>query len=65
MKTASDILNKYMDLMDIGRDELHRRSGVSKSLISKIKTGERPNPGREVMKRLADAMALPPTIWFE
>ena len=46
---------------DLTQEALARRAGVTQGDLSKIESGERPNPSVATLKRLARALGVP--VW--
>ena len=46
--------------LDVGlsQGELHRMTGVSRDTISKMETGDRPNPHPRTLRKLAEALGV-------
>ena len=40
------------------QDELHQMTGVSRDTISKMETGDRPNPHPRTLRKLAQALGV-------
>ena len=64
MKPFAEILRQEIDNSPLTRVEIARRSGVSDNMIGKLMTGARKNPGRQVMKDLADGLGIPVEFFF-
>ncbi len=42
----------------LSQDELHEMTGVSRDTISKLETGDRPNPHPRTLRKLAQALGV-------
>jgi transcriptional regulator with XRE-family HTH domain len=42
----------------LSQDELHEMTGVSRDTISKLETGDRPNPHPRTLRKLAGALGV-------
>jgi transcriptional regulator with XRE-family HTH domain len=42
----------------LSQEELHQMTGVSRDTISKMETGDRPNPHPRTLRRLASALGV-------
>jgi transcriptional regulator with XRE-family HTH domain len=42
----------------LSQEELHEMTGVSRDTISKMETGDRPNPHPRTLRRLASALGV-------
>jgi transcriptional regulator with XRE-family HTH domain len=42
----------------LSQEDLHRRTGVSRDTISKMETGDRPNPHPRTLRKLAQALGV-------
>jgi transcriptional regulator with XRE-family HTH domain len=42
----------------LSQEELHELTGVSRDTISKMETGERPNPHPRTLRKLAEALGV-------
>lgn len=65
MKKFNEILNSQMKANKITQAEMVRLSGVSISSMVKLRNGSRPNPGRDIIAKLAGALDVPPAVFFE
>ena len=59
MRPFNEVLREEVDRHPDMLVEITRRAGVSKASMTKMLNGKRPNPGRQVMKGLADALGIP------
>ena len=42
----------------LSQDELHQMTGVSRDTISRLETGDRPNPHPRTLRKLAEALGV-------
>ena len=42
----------------LSQEDLHRMTGVSRDTISKMETGDRPNPHPRTLRKLAEALGV-------
>lgn len=44
--------------MGLSQEELHEMTGVSRDTISRLETGDRPNPHPRTLRKLAQALGV-------
>jgi transcriptional regulator with XRE-family HTH domain len=61
----STMLRRLRERRDMSQAELARKSKVPQGYISALESGEKKNPGLDVLKRLARALGVPVTELLE
>ena len=65
MTPVSEILKRLQFELGITSAKLVKDSGLSMSMVTKIRTGERTNPSRETIAAMAEALGVEPEVFFE
>jgi transcriptional regulator with XRE-family HTH domain len=63
-ETLATTLNRLRQQAGLSLRQLQERSGIDRSLISRIETGDVKKPNPETLSRLAPALGVPPSHLF-